>query len=120
MVSIRYFWAVGEFCRVKSMPRCSLASKTGTLSETAANISRVTLPICEREFNLVPKAYNYCVGKLLTGILLPRSEKEFERELDQPRIRSLLRTGNDSEVRVVSGTANCVGRSELGAIEQVK
>jgi hypothetical protein len=47
-------------------------------------------------------------------------EDEFQSELNQPRICPRCRAGHDAEVLIVGGTANGVGRRELGPIKDVE
>ena len=49
-----------------------------------------------------------------------RSEQQFQRELNKPRVCSLSRAGDHSKVRVVRRATVGRGRGKLGSVEEVK
>src|ERR1700722_6029367 len=109
MVSIRYFCGVGEFCRTKSTPRGGLTSNTGAprgaLGAIVAIVAMTTRARAQPECKILPDI---------------DLEKELDRKLNQPRIRSRSRAGNNSEVGVICRAAGCIRRSELCAIKQIE
>src|SRR5208282_2239590 len=70
MVSIRYFCGVGEFCRVNSMPRGSLTSKTGTVA-AAHNIAPAAMST--KKDNTRRKIFN-SPSPYSLSISLPRAD----------------------------------------------
>src|ERR1700736_1185949 len=117
MVSIRYFWGVGEFCRMKSSPRGNSTSSKDAPTALVAAISTMARMALGNRLRM-PQAPvisgNNALTRLRAGAV---SEEKLQRELNQAGVRSRSRTGDYAEVCIVGLATGCVRGSELRAIE---
>src|ERR1700723_868586 len=102
MVSIRYFWRVGEFRCVKSRPRGSFASKIGT-----ARPSRESLWMKSHRLILLIRCYE---------IKPSRTRTPFESALDAFQCRDLppdfINRARNGEGRRLCAPGYCFPESE--------
>src|SRR5207302_6157409 len=119
MVSIRYFWDVGEFCSVKSIPRGCFSSRIEPPLAATNAIRAEARTIWKIRF--IPTLFSSCrrpgTGALQTGHSL---EQELQRELNQPGIGSGRSGRYYTKVSVIARTANRIRRSKLRAVEKIK
>src|SRR4030081_3599618 len=117
MVSIRYFWEVGEFCRMKSIPRGNFTSSKDVPTALAAAIITITRIMSDNRLSIpqVPGVSSLCVPHDRLGV--NDSEEKLERKLNQASVSPRGRTGYDPEVGVIRLATGRVRWSELCAIE---
>src|ERR1700752_3691149 len=109
MVSIRYFCAVGEFCRVKSTPRRSFTSRRGALSVANVAINTHKLESCTKRVH-IPRVPEF----------KEKLKKHLQCELNQTWVCSWSSAGDEPKIRVVRGATDRVWRTKLGTVQQVK
>src|ERR1700730_8880302 len=117
MVSIKYFWGVGAFCRMKSIPRGNFTSSKDVPTALAAAISTIARIMSDNRLSIPQVPGISCLHVSHTTVLPDDSEEKLERKLNQARVRPRGRTGYDPEVGVIRLAAGRVRRSELRAIE---
>src|ERR1700736_6472613 len=120
MVSIKYFWGVGEFCRMKSIPRGCFTSRSEEPAAPSAATSTITRR--RRDNRLRTPPVPDILGLMLLARLpfLSDSEKELHCELNQSWVGSRSGAGDNSKVGVVRIATSCVGRGKLRAVEQIE
>src|SRR4030081_3336260 len=101
MVSIRYFWEVGAFCRMKSISRGNFTSSKDVPTALAAAISTITRIMSDNRLSIpqVPGVSSLCVPHDRLGV--NDSEEKLERKLNQARVRPRCTTGSPPRVGVI-------------------
>src|SRR6202140_2919864 len=119
MVSIRCFCGVGEFCRVKSIPRGSFASKNEAPVGAGAAIAK-RIPVAA--------ANRICVleGTDISKLVLQRDpspknlEQKLQRKLNETRVCPGRSTSDHAEICIVHRTTCGIRWRKLSPVKQVE